>query len=261
MAAEIIPSKFSKVHRDTKIRECLRLMKESKSSFILVQKKNGVLEGIFTLKDLLRSFDQLKLERNLERPVASIMSRPVRTIGPHQLNRAAEIMVRHSIRHLPVVADRGESSEKIIGVVDGESLLKANLVEKKTATQPRRSISVFSPNGLLFKLLKNTLKNQERIEVEKMWASKLRSDEQVEAYLKNFDLFFFNLVDSKSLRIAARMTGEATRLRKKMVMLINPGQFAKGEEQKIFAEIKKNKRVRVFEKPVNVHDIIFECID
>ena len=260
MTAKIKPSKFYFVRRSVSIKECLRLMQEKNLSFLLVENSKGQLVGIFTLKDMIKIFEYITLGTHLDKPIAVAMTRPVLTIPSHQLHKATQIMVKNNIRHLPITSDKVGEESRIIGVVDIESLLGASLTEEKRKKYRRKEISVFSPNGSLLRFLKNILKKYELLTVEKLWASKLRTEAQVESHVSNYDLLFFDLVDEKALHLSMRYAEQVNLAGKAMIVLVSPGQFTTGKGKEIYQELAKISRVRIFEKPINVHDIIFECL-
>jgi hypothetical protein len=88
----------------------------------------GELVGIFTERDLLKWIDEIQHGGHWEKPVAHLMSRPVKTLPMDQLEQAAEIMLEGHFRHLPVTSS--ESSKAVIGIVSMRDLL-ANAVRQK----------------------------------------------------------------------------------------------------------------------------------
>jgi CBS domain-containing protein len=101
------------------VRDAARLMVEQPASCILVRGESGLL-GIVTDRDLRSRV--LAADRSADVPIADVMSSPVVTAPPEQ--RAADAtlaMLDRGIRHLPIVAARGE----ILGVLRDIDLLAA----------------------------------------------------------------------------------------------------------------------------------------
>jgi CBS domain-containing protein len=236
-------------------------MRDKNLTFLLVESESGHLEGIFTLKDVVKSFDYMAYGDHLKKPVSVAMSRPVKTINANQLHEAAEIMLNEGIRHLPVKsAEPGEES-RILGVVDMESLLRGEIEDKKKRETESREISVFSPNGSLLNFIKSVLSTYPLLQVDKLWASKLPDREHMAAYIQGYDLFFLDIVDEKALKFAETFGEEVSRGKKRMVALVMTEQFKKAEDLQRLKKIVGIDRVRVFEKPITVHDVIYECLN
>jgi CBS domain-containing protein len=101
----------------TSVRDAARLMVERAASCVLVHGETELL-GIVTDRDLRSRV--LAADRSADAPVAEVMSSPVLTVPPER--RAADAtlaMLDRSIRHLPIVAPRGE----IVGVLRDVDLL------------------------------------------------------------------------------------------------------------------------------------------
>lgn len=117
---------------ETSVRDAARLMVERGASCVLVQ-RDGRLTGIVTDHDLRARV--LAAGRSQEAAVADVMSSPVVTAPPEQ--RAADAtltMLDRGIRHLPIVAARGE----IVGVLRDLDLLA---VQARSPFVLRRAIA------------------------------------------------------------------------------------------------------------------------
>jgi CBS domain-containing protein len=102
---------------DTSVREAARLMAEQPASCVLVRGDSGLV-GIVTDRDLRSRV--LAADRSADIAIAEVMSSPVVTAPPEQ--RAADAtlaMLDRGIRHLPIVAARGQ----ITGVLRDVDLL------------------------------------------------------------------------------------------------------------------------------------------
>lgn len=91
--------------------------------FAIVTGPDGELRGVFTDGDLRRLFDRAADFRRL--PVAEVMSREPRSIGPQALAvEAVELMERHRVSQLPVTDDRG----RVVGALNMHDLFAAGVV-------------------------------------------------------------------------------------------------------------------------------------
>lgn len=90
----------------------------------LLVRRGRELAGILTWHDLIRAMASPEADRSADR-VGDLMSEDLRTIGPEApFAEAEELMVRHRIRHLPVL--RGG---KAVGVLDLIDVLRHRLEE------------------------------------------------------------------------------------------------------------------------------------
>lgn len=84
---------------------------------------NGAVVGVVTSGDLTRRME--RQEDIFETPVAEVMNRGPKVIGPEELAAAAVyIMETHGIMALPVVDDEA----RLVGLVHLHDLLRANAV-------------------------------------------------------------------------------------------------------------------------------------
>jgi CBS domain-containing protein len=104
---------------ETSVRDAVRQMVETPASSILVRGEDGLL-GIVTDSDLRSRV--LAADGAADVPIAQIMTSPVVTARPEQRATDATLaMLDGGIRHLPIVAARGE----IVGVLRDIDLLAA----------------------------------------------------------------------------------------------------------------------------------------
>ena len=124
--AELRPNPALIVSSDTPIGDCIRRMRDHATGSVLVIAGTFPhdLVGIFTERDLLRWIDEIQHGGYWEKPVATLMSKPVRTISIYDLEKAPRIMIETGIRHLPVVYDNEDGVRGIAGVVSIKDLAK-----------------------------------------------------------------------------------------------------------------------------------------
>jgi IMP dehydrogenase len=97
--------------------DALQLMKENKIGGIPVVDQNKTLKGIITNRDL-------RFEKNMNRPVAEIMTRNVITTEPGKgLDAAEKILQEHKIEKLPVV----DKNNKLVGLITYKDIIKSKI--------------------------------------------------------------------------------------------------------------------------------------
>lgn len=259
-STKVVPSPFLIVPRQTSFKECLTLMRDKSLSFLLIAKKSGELEGIVTLKDILKVFHYLSDEVKLQKPVSVVMSRPVKTYPSQKIHLAAEFMHKNKIRHLPIVQKQRKGADKIVGVIDMESLLRFFSNQAKENKSKSKDISVYSPDGSLLHLLRSGFNNQSQINIEKLWSSHVRSEGQFYIHAENYDHVIVDVIDRKSLHLAIQFCKPMRDLQKKMICIVDAIQFTEENDLDALIKLSKVPRVKIFEKPVNIHDLVAECL-
>lgn len=124
--SNIYSSPATVMRSNTSIIECIRQMKKRSVGSILIVSDDATekLEGIFTERDILMRFEHLTKGEALARPIATIMTKPVRVIQAEKFENAAEIMLKYGFRHLPVIANDMYGGMRILGVVSMRDLMK-----------------------------------------------------------------------------------------------------------------------------------------
>ena len=96
--------------------DLVRMLTERKRSAAVVVGLAGELDGIVTEQDVVRRM------RDVEQPVAELMSAPVLTVRAEEpLYRAIAVMRRHRLRHMPVLDEQGA----VAGMVELHEALAA----------------------------------------------------------------------------------------------------------------------------------------
>lgn len=109
---------------DASLSEALVEMNQKRLGMTAVVDQAGRLRGVFTDGDLRRALDDAAVDlRNT--PIAALMTRSPKTIGPDQLaSEAAHLMEAHKINALLVV----DTDEKVVGALNIHDLLRARVV-------------------------------------------------------------------------------------------------------------------------------------
>jgi CBS domain-containing protein len=104
--------------RDTaSIQNSAKEMNNRKVSSLLVVDRNGKVKGLITERDLVRKVC-IKNVRTSEVKNNQVMSSPLITINSTSSpSVAADLMLKHNVRHLLVVDENSEDNEKPIGII------------------------------------------------------------------------------------------------------------------------------------------------
>lgn len=134
---EVLASRpFPTVSPENTILECAFIMKEWKSSAVLVVKDDR-LAGIFTERDVVFRCVALSCPLNTM-PVASVMTREPQTIHVDKpFGHALHMMYEGGYRHMPVVDDQGA----VVGLLSAQdalsldgALLEQELIRREEIT-------------------------------------------------------------------------------------------------------------------------------
>lgn len=144
-----------KTPADTPIRECIEKMNAAHVGSILVvgdrAEERGLLQGIFTERDVLKNFELLRTEDLALRPIRTIMTRKVTTLEMNELDQAAKIMIEQGIRHLPIVAgsvvetNSTEPDRTLIGVISIRDILRWTLEGSPLSRTPGAAGNIPDP--------------------------------------------------------------------------------------------------------------------
>jgi CBS domain-containing protein len=183
------------VRADTSILSCVSLMRANGVGSLLVLSDNAreELVGIFTERDLLKHLEVIHHGNFLEHPVRTVMTSPVKTVSADKILEAGEIMLRHGIRHLPIVSEE-KGKKRLVGVVsmrdlfqllmeaaDGDLRRLAKDPPARAKTKKNRLVGILSSDASLTTLLSHVQKLTGHLLVK------------VSSSFKNFDAFLENL--------------------------------------------------------------------
>jgi CBS domain-containing protein len=257
-----------KAPADTPIRDCIEKMNESRVGSILVvgdrAEERGLLQGIFTERDLLKNFELLRSEDLAARPVRTIMTRKVITLEMNELDQAAKIMINQGIRHLPIVAgsvvetESSEPDRTLIGVISIRDLLRWNIEgsplfrkddDRSGATDPETELLLRTNDKdvkTLFSTILRTLRKAD-------WNFRLHvpgSNRLITPDVTILDLDHIPTEDWKSAIV--ELAGKKQTERSSLVVLFDPAKH----EPKVAIQLKKLDGLipglSIFYKPVDL---------
>jgi CBS domain-containing protein len=127
------PSPAISVNADTTIREALRIMKEHNVGSVLVNSYSPPheLQGIFTERDLLKWVSDIEKTNAWDKSIATIMSKKMITLSVLEIDQAAETMIKHNFRHVPIVYESEDGRSHVAGVISMRDLFKGFVAERK----------------------------------------------------------------------------------------------------------------------------------
>jgi len=99
--------------------------------------------GIFTERDLVRRVDEIQHGGYWEKTVSTVMSPPVITLSIYELSKAAEMMIRCRIRHLPVIYEDESQKQHLAGVISMRDLFE-DLVRDETKSSDEARIAILT---------------------------------------------------------------------------------------------------------------------
>ncbi|MGE0614190.1 MAG: CBS domain-containing protein [Bacteriovoracia bacterium] len=166
-------------HSEMSISACVKLMREQGVGSLLIVNaaKRNELVGIFTERDLLTKIEVIESGNFWGRPIRTVMTKPVKSLKVSEIHKAAQLMLKHGFRHVPIVDDDPEQLKQLVGVVSMRDLFQGLLTEaqfqdssfairkaRKLSTL-ETSLAILSGDVSFVSLIKHGLKSFSRIDI------------------------------------------------------------------------------------------------
>lgn len=131
------------VEPDTSVYEVIRLMADRDIGAVLVL-QDSVLQGIFSERDYARKVIlQGKMARELE--VRDVMTTDLITITPqHTIPECMTLMIKHHIRHLPVI-----SKDDVVGLISIRDVMRSIVGDQEEAIKRLESFAMGGESDLI----------------------------------------------------------------------------------------------------------------
>ena len=115
--SELMRKNVFTIEESSSIQNCAMKMKDKKVSSLLVVDSDGKPVGLVTERDLVRKVCSNDV-RTSEVKNKDIMSSPLITVGSKSSpSIAADLMLKHNVRHLLVIDDNSKDTSKPIGMI------------------------------------------------------------------------------------------------------------------------------------------------
>jgi CBS domain-containing protein len=121
------------IRPDATVAELVAGLRDERIGAMVVSEDGHRVDGIVSERDVVRALAAVG-GRAVDQRVGDIMTRSVRTCEPaDSVKSLMELMTKHRIRHLPVVADG-----RLVGIVSIGDVVKTRLDEMATETSVLR---------------------------------------------------------------------------------------------------------------------------
>jgi CBS domain-containing protein len=122
----IINSDVIVIDQSTAIKDAIETMIETGSSSVLVHDQEQVIVGIVTERDIVRKFSLLDLAGKLDKPVNTLMTRPVLFARGKTLKAdVIRMHLRYKLRHFPVLSHDEATCDNLMGIMSVTDILKS----------------------------------------------------------------------------------------------------------------------------------------
>jgi CBS-domain-containing membrane protein len=220
------------------------------------------LLGIFTERDLIHRVDEIEHGGYWEKAVSTVMTQPVITLSVNELARAAEVMMKKGIRHLPVVYEDENRMQHIAGVISMRDLFVewytnlAPVSRIPDAVDSGRKVVVASRDELSRKVLKTIFEQNGHADVVELAVSTGMIPEALKLHpaVLVLDLDFVAPAHWAKLlqQISHEQKGPRT------LVLFTPG-FHDPKNVAVLTKLGKlgsETRITAFAKPINVLEVL-----
>jgi CBS domain-containing protein len=251
------PSPALVVPADLNIGDCARKMRDHDVGSLLVVRASVPhdLIGIFTERDLIQKIDEIQHGGYWKKSISTVMSHPVITISVYEVAKAAEMMIRCHIRHLPVVYEDDDKKQHLAGMISMRDIF-SEMVEKfgKAYTSALGvKIAVASRDEVSRKVLTTLFSQGDQAWVEEVPINSglLKQLFKLKVQALVLDLDFVAAGEWAALlhEINHESVAPAT------VVLFTPG-FHDPKNVEILHKLGKSGRITAFAKPINVLEVL-----
>ena len=258
--AALVPSGYEIINSELSIEETFQVINEKKLSFLIVEDAQAQAVGMITLKDLVRNYEYLTDPEKLKKPIRLIMSQPLKSIAVEQMAEASQFMFDSQIRHLPVRASLDEQSE-IVGVIDMECLLRTRILKEKMKSEVGKGLGVYSSEGSLFKVLSESAADISNVTVDRIAGPEMESDEKIDQWVQKYDFAILDISNASGLALPLKVLPAIMKHEKRLFLVIDPAIFKSQEQIEVVRDLAKRERIRIFKRPINIHELLFSCMD
>jgi CBS domain-containing protein len=266
--ATIKPSASIIVNTDTPIREVIRKMRDLNVGSVLVVSASlpRTLEGIFTERDVLKNIDLIQHGDHWNKPIITVMKKPVTKINLLDLGSAGEVMLKNGIRHLPVVYLDHKKVEHVAGVISMRDLFKHFVEEskdpieaknKKTRSKHRNfNIGVITKDEITFEFIEAILKQNEKTAASKVDFKALEDYLEEIRDLPPMDMLVLDLdwvPSNKWGRYVKALIGKTAA---PYLAVVYEPTLHETENLNYLKQFEKSPRFAAFVKPIQVVDLL-----
>jgi len=261
------PSPALVVSAELSISDCVRKMRDHDVGSVLVVRGSAPhdLVGIFTERDLVHRVDEIQHGGYWEKTVSTVMSHPVITLSIYELSKAAEMMMRCRIRHLPVIYEDTDRKQHLAGVISMrdlfEDLVRGETKPAEKAYEEAR-IAIMSRDSTSREVLKTLFSQGGEAHIDELVLDPaLEESEGLKSVLQELrkkkagvfvlDLDFIGPAQWAKLLQLLNHEDHAPQ----NIILFTPG-FHDPKNVAILTQLEKGGKITAFAKPINILEVL-----
>ena len=249
------------VRADASIASCVRIMRDHAVGALVILSDNAreELVGIFTERDLVKQIEVIQHGNFWEHPVRTVMTTNVHTISPVKIGDAAKIMLRHGIRHLPIISEE-KGRKRLVGVISMRDLFRISMEQvnfdiQKLLSVPKpkekpktKVIGVLSADPAIAKMVSQSGKLTKHLLVQ---TTPLERDVMLVAeHLENFDALLVD-IDGISNFDWEALLEKRRELNSSMMILVAFNPLTLPERmKKSLQKLAETKKIFLLSKPI-----------
>ena len=193
----IKPSPALTLSEHTSIGDTVSFLIEHKVGSVIITAYNDPNKpvGIFTERDLLKWVLQFGQSNLWSLAIGNIMTKGLITVGTHELEKANDLMIKHHIRHIPVIYKDDDGESRLAGVISMRDSFKSLVIESKSILDRlgeidlKPSVTLLSKNAQGRKLQTSILANRANIR----FLPESSTSEEVLADVTHSQAFIFDI--------------------------------------------------------------------
>lgn len=252
-SSRFIQGPVHSVRADVSIRDAIAIMRKYHVGALLVLRadNSGVLQGIFTERDLLERVANFELPKVLDQPIVHVMTKNPKTVLLNELPEIPKLMVRLGVRHIPVV-EIVNGAKRPVGIVsmrdcfrwlyESETSSPFDFSPRESTSRKRVTIGVHGESKTLRRLFEGTYGQE--LEIVTITP---------ESSVRSLPLVVIDIDGVKASEWASLIKAYLAREARALLVCYDPNRHSEMESI-LLTRLKASPKLRIFKRPIHLFE-------
>lgn len=265
--ATIKPAPCLIISADTSIGDTIELMRTHSASYVLLRDSQEKLSGIFTDRDVLTKFPILVDPDVRKKPVSTVATKPVKTLSIDLIHTVGEFMLKHNLRHIPVLepGKEGMAADKIVGIVTSHSIFESVIRSRgglgfydRHRGVPSKVLGILSGDGSLFFQMQKLFEGSPYFQTERLYYANLRKPQDIKAAGTRCHAILIDVDDTPEREWADLLREFNASPQLDVVCLIYTPSAHSSSVNDLIQKLKVSGQFLVYEKPLDMTGMMLD---